>query len=488
MDPEEHSTTEEEETTQPKFQYSPEQVAHLDALEAATREAFPPSKEVYYNSLDDLRRQMRAFAEAHGFSIGTHGQSLRCSRGKVTTSTKRRRERLDRENPHRKRRNVKNTKCDCPFFIRFCNTAKGPPNAVRITENSCYRHDNGCLPSRAQLQETLRSAGAYSRDIRPHEWRGVLEIMRGGNHVPAKVLRPMMKSMYPPDYKITPADVANMRHRLKKWLEKNESGEETATEPQPEAAPKERPTFQMDPTLVFPEDTNHQGIVGIEQLLKMMERAILQKNRSEGAIVRVDHLKMEHPLTLGTRFWIQGTRQTDSSWHMSVRGEGAEFASARGVHVSCHLANEVTLENAATFSIPVVVHSDDFHVHMKHRLPVASLVTWMGRVTSIDLGGPLAVKRLRDDHGLVLRESSIERLSILAGDHTCQAGSTVIVKSGLGVTDETQIESRHVLWTQGHPIAQGITRFHVLNADAEVQVSAQWPVWLREKCGIAGSG
>jgi hypothetical protein len=132
-----------------------------------------------------------------------------------------------------KQRETKRSRCGCKFAIKYTTARKGlPPDApkcaVRITDKSHYRHTDGCFPCQSQLIVEKRKAGHYETGVQQVHLRAIIEVLKPRKPVPIKVLREMMRPLYPATVEITAQDVCNMRSRVNIILDRMEKESEEA--------------------------------------------------------------------------------------------------------------------------------------------------------------------------------------------------------------------------------------------------------------------
>jgi hypothetical protein len=212
------------------FHYSEYQTKFLNGMEAEASKLFPPSLTCYYENAAELRRAVHEWSDTRGALVSTQGSSLKCKRGSAPPSreTSRDKNRVKNHIAIDKQRESKSTRCGCQFVIKYTPAGKNAPaKAVRITNGSFYRHTNGCFPCQSQLIVDKRRAGNYESGIQSEQLRFIIEVLRPRKWVPCKVIRDMMRPLYPDTVAISSQDVCNMRWKCNRILDRmeNESGE-----------------------------------------------------------------------------------------------------------------------------------------------------------------------------------------------------------------------------------------------------------------------
>ena len=144
--------------------YSENDIVFLDHLCKHFSARFPPGSPTLWGSPKVLKAEVQREADHYGFTVAHVGSSLRCTRHAEPPNCQKRRAAADV--PEHKRRKTVSFRCNCPFIMRFAqekvNGAR--TGAVRITLNSCYRHDNGCLPCPQQAMSDAVHSGTLCKD------------------------------------------------------------------------------------------------------------------------------------------------------------------------------------------------------------------------------------------------------------------------------------------------------------------------------------
>jgi hypothetical protein len=221
------------ETQDKDFHYRNDQSKFLDTLEREARERFPFNS--VYPSVIQLRSAVREWSESVGASISHEGNGLKCSRSHAPEGCEKRKEtrRVKNRITKEKQRETKSSRCGCKFEIKSSTARRGlppdaPKTAVRITHGSHYRHTNGCFPCQTQLIADKRRAGNYKSGLKEVQLRSIIEVLKPRKSVPIKVLREMMRPLYPATVEISAQDVCNMRYKVNIILDRMEKESEEA--------------------------------------------------------------------------------------------------------------------------------------------------------------------------------------------------------------------------------------------------------------------
>jgi hypothetical protein len=167
------------------FQYSPEEQAHINAIEQEASSLFPQGK--VCESRAHLREGVRDFADRKGFAVATDGNCCTRSHEPISQAKTRARKNASEVVPVDKRRTYKSsTRCGCPFRITFTRVDSRSKHITARVNGSChFKHDNLCLPSRGQLTVEKRKAGTYTKAINENQIKCILLLLNtNGNHRP----------------------------------------------------------------------------------------------------------------------------------------------------------------------------------------------------------------------------------------------------------------------------------------------------------------
>jgi hypothetical protein len=213
--------------------YSPEHITVLNQLQDEGQKKFPASTSTYYSSRKELIGLVRQWGEAKGFAVSVQGSSIQCKKASRSASRTTRSRKDVSQTPVEKRRKVNDTRCGCKFVIKFSNAApliaSAPKDSVRITDGSSYLHGGGCFPSQAQLLSDKRAGGQYMKHLKSQNLQTLLNLVRLNNHVTARVMRNMMRPLFPNAYAITSRDISNLRFKLKKYVPSSTSTTDGST-------------------------------------------------------------------------------------------------------------------------------------------------------------------------------------------------------------------------------------------------------------------
>jgi hypothetical protein len=174
------------------YRYSHVDVALLQAIQSEAVCLFPHGKE--YLSPAELRKEVRSCSYKRGFEVTSEGNAVLCRQCFEPRSRKNKRDRkiafdvvpLEKRRTHKKARRL-----GCPFRISYSRLKPKHKSdmSIRITRSSIYKHDNGCLPSRSQLQLQMRKSGSYTRSINKTHIKSILTLLKTGGKIPSKTLR-----------------------------------------------------------------------------------------------------------------------------------------------------------------------------------------------------------------------------------------------------------------------------------------------------------
>lgn len=242
-------------------------------------------------------------------------------------------------------------------------------------------------------------------------------------------------------------------------------------------------TIRTDPTPVYIEDTDAYGIMYNSNHLRAFDRALIDFSHP---VVSMDSLVFKAAPTMGQEYWIEGEEQEDGSWNLELKNGSIVYSIIQGVRVSSNLPSATPLEGAnklATWTF--ATHRDEYENHLIGRMPLHRVLNLFERSRSNFIGGPAALKRLRDESDIVILVTSMEQLTLLAGDSThCQPGTRVTVETGFVSKRKGRVlECRHVAKVDGVPVAQGIVNLLLLQ-ESTGRPTNRLPDWLKDMMGI----
>ena len=204
------------------FVYSPEQQSLIDSIAEEASSGFPVG--AIYPSAKNLREQLRAFAHKKGFALTSDGSSLLCTKCDEPQGQKNKRDKKTPVPIEKKRKQRENTRCSCPFKVTYASAnwkEKRTDPRVKITKSSCYRHDNGCQPSRGQLSMEVRKSGCYTTAIHESQIKTILTLMTTGKKkIDAATLRGLIRPLYPEGTSLDATMIFNFRLKVKRMLNK----------------------------------------------------------------------------------------------------------------------------------------------------------------------------------------------------------------------------------------------------------------------------
>ena len=206
--PAKRSKTNPETPKAPPYEYTPEQEEKLKVIAKEGRLRFPVGPTLYDRS--EIDKEIRDWATSHNFVVATCAAYLRCSRA-YDPNPKKKREGVQRRAPR------VSARCGCAFAIHF---GKGRDGRVRILGGTYYTHTSGCFPSEEQVESARRRSGALARSFTGSErLEAIADILEETGEISAKVLRRLMKPLYPEGHKFTSDQVRNCRRRAWKIVE-----------------------------------------------------------------------------------------------------------------------------------------------------------------------------------------------------------------------------------------------------------------------------
>jgi hypothetical protein len=204
------------------FQYSPEEQAHINAIEQEASSLFPQGK--VYASRAHLREEVRDFAARKGFAVATDGNKICCTRSLEPISQAKARAKKNASGvvPMEKRRTYKSsTRCGCPFRITFSwvDSRNKDNTAVRVNGSCHFKHDNICLPYRGQLTVEKRKAGTHTKAINENQIKCILLLLNTNNKIHVKTMRDLIRPLFPPGHCLDSQFLFNFRLKAKRIIE-----------------------------------------------------------------------------------------------------------------------------------------------------------------------------------------------------------------------------------------------------------------------------
>ena len=244
---------------------------------------------------------------------------------------------------------------------------------------------------------------------------------------------------------------------------------------------------------VFIEDTDTYGVVLNSNYLKFYDRALQQQqslssNLIEQVIIGVKNQKFRSSPVLGDEFVIQGIlKDVDDStqrqvWDLSTTSlDGSTvYHSATGVTTcACQGAgqffdakacfkeepsiSESYLERADSF----IAYRDEFDPSMVSHLPLVGVLNHMERPRSNFIGGPKALRELRDEHGIVVVVSGIRDLYLFEHGTENLVGDTITVECVCHVRNRGMRNDVYetLVTSAGEPLAQGVVTILCLDKE-----------------------
>jgi hypothetical protein len=172
-----------------------------------------------------LKEKVIQLGHRKGFHVTSHGSKLCCTRCAEPPSAKNERQKKIASGvvPTENQRTYRSsTRCDCPFQICFSPTQwkdKTQNKVIKITSSSVYKHDNGCLPSRAQLVVEKRKSGSYTKSVNEVKIKTILVVLGTNMTVPTGLLRELIRPLFPHGHSLDYQLLFNFRLRAQGVLE-----------------------------------------------------------------------------------------------------------------------------------------------------------------------------------------------------------------------------------------------------------------------------
>ena len=291
--------------------------------------------------------------------------------------------------------------------------------------------------------------------------------------------------------------------------------------------------FATSPMHVFIEDTDAYGIMYNGNYLRAYDRALHmtvtqstttakatstnnQEISSQGSfknLISSDHegwsivslgtQKFMAPIALGNEFVIEGILQKESSnqlcetWAMhmtSVDGSQvynsiqdlkiARPDSSRGGSLFAVPNPEpfaVDEDGGATSSHSFPIYRDEIDAHWPGHLPLRNVLKLFEQGRSVDLGGPSALKKLKEDDGILSVVASISDFCLIDEGAICHAGDEVAVEAIYVMKRKGMIfECFQTLTKDGRRLAQGMTTIMMIS-DRTGRPTANVPQYLLDR-------
>lgn len=287
-------------------------------------------------------------------------------------------------------------------------------------------------------------------------------------------------------------------------------------------------TFQSPEMKVFIEDTDAYGIMYNGNYLRSYDRVLhlctsnknngdaddddeatttdrVTTNHNDWSIVSMGNQKFVTSPALGSNFVVEGTLKYSSqdleTWDLKMTSPDGDtvFNSVQDLKIARPTGN-----NKAEFSLPFVeafsfedgaalpgstdtftVYRDEFDAHSGH-LPLRNVLNLFERSRSNVLGGPDELRKLQEDHGILVVVASIGDCSLIGDEGaTVQAGERVTVETwGVVKRKGMILDCYQTLKTEnGGRLAQGKVTLMMINT-ASYRPTSNLPDWLKEILGL----
>ncbi|CAJ1967172.1 unnamed protein product [Cylindrotheca closterium] len=263
---------------------------------------------------------------------------------------------------------------------------------------------------------------------------------------------------------------------------------------------------------VFIEDTDAYGIMYNGNYLKFYDRALYSSPeahsvlspRKEWSIISLEDQKFIGSPSLGSQFVIQGTLKQApsddaSTWDLKMTSpDGSQtFNSVSNLSVATPAEstgtsyfNFVQLQEVPAFEIKgtkgatnsFIIFRDELDTQLMSQLPLRIVLNLFERARSNLLGGPDELKRLKEDHDIVVVVTKISDCSlvdegyILSPGHTVQVDTqSVIKRKGMIIDCFQTLKS-----SCGKRLAQGKITLMMISKTTE-RPTSKLPEWVMEK-------
>lgn len=292
----------------------------------------------------------------------------------------------------------------------------------------------------------------------------------------------------------------------------------------PSAAEVEPASFVSPMYQCYIEDTDSYGVMYNANYLRSFDRAlhsfyamgddlvIGDNNKNEEsrqsildthedwAIVQVDNQKFKSSPKLGGGYCVHGTlvkHQDDDLevWdlvmHETADRQSTVFNSARitiarpGIFGT---PSKILLEDADSSAVASTttkdifrLFRDEFDAHSSTHIPLRNVLTLFERSRSNFLGGPDALRALKEEHGLLFVVTKVNHCCKFPIDSAVRPGELVLVQTTFQVKRKGMIiDCQQTLKNaSGQPVAQATVSLMTIDAET-FKPSTNLPGWLRE--------
>ncbi|KAL3934580.1 MAG: hypothetical protein SGBAC_009732 [Bacillariaceae sp.] len=263
---------------------------------------------------------------------------------------------------------------------------------------------------------------------------------------------------------------------------------------------------------VYIEDTDAYGIMYNGNYLKFYDRALYSQPdmhsvpspEKEWSIISLEDQKFIGSPTLGSEFVILGTlkqapSEDSSVWDLKMTSlDGSQtFNSVSNLRVATpakstdgRSTNFGELSKVPAFDAKgtqgetnyFTIFRDEMDAHLASQLPLRIVLNLFERARSNLLGGPLDLKRLQEEHGIVVVVTKISDCTLIDEGHVLSPGQTghvdtqsVIKRKGMIVECFQTLKS-----SCGKRLAQGKVTLMMINKTTQ-RPTSRIPEWVMGK-------
>ena len=235
---------------------------------------------------------------------------------------------------------------------------------------------------------------------------------------------------------------------------------------------------------------------------KEPKRQSMLDTHEDWAIVQVDNQKFKSSPKLGGEYCVHGTlvkHQDDLEiWdlvmHETADPQSTTFNSARitiarpGVFGTPSKILEDSADSSASSSTTTKdtfrLFRDEFDAHSSTHIPLRNVLTLFERSRSNFLGGPDALRTLKEEHGLLFVVTKVNHCCKFPIDNAVRPGEVVLVQTTFQVKRKGMIiDCQQTLKNaSGQRVAQATVSLMTIDAET-FKPSTNLPDWLRELLG-----
>lgn len=234
------------------------------------------------------------------------------------------------------------------------------------------------------------------------------------------------------------------------------------------------------------------------------DQACVVDSYSDWSIVNVEHQQFRTSPKLGSTYFVHGRLvdepKVDSEvWDLSLRASNDQnshmFNFARvtiarpGIFIPPdNIVSDFGFENGDSVTSTKEffwLYRDEFDAHYPTHLPLRNALNLFERSRANFLGGPEAIQRLKEDHGIIFALSSINDMCKFPAGHNGESadltpGQLVTIQTDFEVKRQGMIlECHQTLLADDRPVAQASITLMTLDAET-FEPTAALPEWLKE--------